>query len=184
MAEDIFSGLQSDTKCQKLLKCVLTRNSKLYLGKVYTEEQLKKLSEDEVDKLFNNYEAKLSGQMVKSLGKSIINMYSMGAWAVLGINNQDALSEDLENDLFLNSALQRFTCELYYRFGSFLAPFSVGIIMSRHYLWGCSMKQGPEETFTTLGPQGPSEHNKNGERTSGTGGAEAPAIRGEERTAE
>ena len=46
--------------------------AKLYLGKVYTEEQLAKLSEEEVEKLFNNYEAKLSGQMVKSSGKSII----------------------------------------------------------------------------------------------------------------
>ena len=51
-------------------------------------------------------------------------MYSMGACAVLGITNQDALSEDLESDPFLNSALQRFKCELYYRFGSFLAPLS------------------------------------------------------------
>ena len=141
-----YETLQSDTKCQKLLKCVLTRNSKLYLGKVYTEGQLAKLSEEEVEKLFNNYEAKLSGQMVKSLGKSIINMYSMGACSALGIRNQEALSEDLEDDPFLNSALQRFTCELYYRFGSFLAPLSVGIITSRHYL---------------------SEHNKNGERGMG-----------------
>ena len=85
-------------------------------------------------KLFDNYEAKLSGQMVHSLGHSIINMYSMGACTALGITNQDTLSEDLENDLFLNSALQSFTCELYYRFGSFLAPLSVGIITSRHYL--------------------------------------------------
>ena len=134
MAEEIFSGPQLDTKHQKLLECILTGNSKLYLGKVYTEEQLAKLSKEEVEKLFNNYEAKLSGQMVKSLGCSIINMYSMGVCAALGISNQDALSEDLENDPFLNSALQRFTCELYYRFGSFLAPLSVGIIMSRHYL--------------------------------------------------
>ena len=82
----------------------------------------------------------------------------MGACAVLGITNQDALSEDLENDPFLNSALQRATCELYYRFGSFLAPLGVGIITSRHYL---------------------SERNKNGERTSGTsetGAAEAPQL--------
>ena len=136
---------QSDTKRQKLLECILTGNNKLYLGKVYTEEQLAKLSK-EVDKLFNNYEAKLSGEMVKSLGKSIINMYSMGACSALGISNQEALSEDLENDPFLNSALQRFTCELYYRFGSFLAPLSAGIITSRHYL---------------------SEHNKNGERGTG-----------------
>ena len=128
------SGRQSDTKHQKLLECILTGNSKLYLGKVYTEEELTKLNKEEVEKLFNNYKAKLSGQMVKSLGKSIINMYSMGACAVLGITNQDALSEDLENDPFLNSALQRFTCELYYRFGSFLAPLSIGIITSRHYL--------------------------------------------------
>ena len=85
--------------------------------------------------------------MVKSLGHSIINMYSIGACAVLGITNQEALSEDLENDPFLNSALQRFTCKLYFTISSFLAPLSVGIIMSRHYL---------------------SEHNKNGERTSGT----------------
>ena len=151
MAEELIGKLgyetpQSDTKCQKLLKCVLIRNSKLYLGKVYTEEQLAKLSEEEVEKLFNNYEAKLSGQMVKSLGCSITNMYLMGACSALEIINQDALSEDLENDPFLNSVYQRFTCELYYRFGSFLAPLSVGIIMSRHYLY---------------------ERNKNGERGTG-----------------
>ena len=76
---------------------------------------------------------------MKSLGCFIIDMYSMGACAVLGISNQDALSEDLENGPFLNSALQRFTCELYCRFGSFLAPLSVGIITSRHYLSECNL---------------------------------------------
>ena len=139
MAEVLIGNLgyetpQSDTKHQKLLECVLTGNSKLYLGKVYTEEKIKELNEEDVEKLFNNYEAKLSGQMVKSLGCSVINMYSMGACSVLGITNKEALSQDLENDPFLNSAFQRFTCELYYRFGSFLAPLSVGIITSRHYL--------------------------------------------------
>ena len=121
MAEELIGNLgyetpQSDTKSQKLIECVLTGNSKLYLGKVYTEEKIKEFSEEEVEKLFNNYEAKLSGQMVKSLSKSIINMYSMGACSALGIRNQEALSEDLENDLFLISALRRITCELYYRF--------------------------------------------------------------------
>ena len=57
----------------------------------------------------------------------------MGACTVLGMSNQDSLSEDLESDPLLNSALQRFTCELYHRFGSFLSPLSVGIITSRHY---------------------------------------------------
>ena len=168
VAEELIGNLgygapQSDTKRQKLLECILTGNSKLYLDKVYTEEQLAKLNEEEVEKLFNNYEAKLSGQMVKSLGKSIINMYSMGACSALGITNQEALSKDLENDPFLNSALQRFTCELYYRFGSFLAPLSVGIITSRHYLF---------------------ERNKNGERTSETSGTGDNENGGDEKTVE
>ena len=99
-----------------------------------------------MEKLFINYEAKLSGQMVKSLGRSIINMYSIGACAALGISSQDALSEDYENDPFLNSALQRFTCELYYRFGSFLAPLSIGLITSRHYLSECNKNGGTSGT--------------------------------------
>ena len=81
----------------------------------------------------------LSGRMVKPLGKSIINMYSMGPCAALGISNQ---SEDLENDPFLNSALQRFTCELYYRFGSFLSTLSVGLITGRHYLLESNKNRG------------------------------------------
>ena len=58
-----------------------------------------------MDKLFSNYEAKLAGQMVKSLGKSIVKMYSIGACAVLEMTNQDMPSKDMEFDSFLNSAL-------------------------------------------------------------------------------
>ena len=103
------NSLKSEVKWQKLIKCILTGDGKQYLGIAYTKEQVCKLSAEEVDKFFSNYEAKLSGQMVKSLGKSIIKMYSMGGCAVIGITDQDVLSEDLESDLFLNSALQRFT---------------------------------------------------------------------------
>ena len=70
MAEEIFSGYespQSDLKRQNLLKCVLTGNSKVYVGKDYTKEQLKNLNDKEVEKLFNSYKAKLSGQAIRML---------------------------------------------------------------------------------------------------------------------
>ena len=54
MAEELISNLgyqthQSDTKRQKLLECILTGNSRLYLGKVYTDEKIKELNEEEVE---------------------------------------------------------------------------------------------------------------------------------------
>ena len=59
--QSLPGGASPDRKCQKLLECVLTGNSKLYLGMVYTEEKIKELNKEEVEKLFNNYKVKLSG---------------------------------------------------------------------------------------------------------------------------
>ena len=87
-----------------------------------------------INTLINRYESVLSAQMTKSLGKSVINLYSNIACSVLGVGNQQELSTDLESDPFLNTAMQRFTCDLYYRFGALLAPVSVGIITGKHYV--------------------------------------------------
>ena len=52
---------------------------------------------------------------------------------MLGVGNQQGLSTDLECDSFLNTAMQRFTFDLYFHFGALLAPVSVGIITGKHY---------------------------------------------------
>ena len=65
--------------------------------------------------------------------RSVINLYSNVACSLLGICNQQDLSDDLECETFLNTAMQRFTCDLHYHFGAFLATVSVGIITSKHY---------------------------------------------------
>ena len=78
----------------------------MYLGKEYTVEQINKIECNDVNTLLNRYESVLSAQMTKSLGKSIINLYSNIACSVLGVGNQQ--------DPFLNTAMQRFTCNLYY----------------------------------------------------------------------
>ena len=119
-------------KRERLAACVLCGNSKMYLGKEYTEEKINKMDCNDVNTLLNRYESILSAQMTKSLGKSIINLYSNIACSVLGVGNQQELSTDLECDPFLNTAMQRFTCDLYYRFGALLAPVSVGIITGKH----------------------------------------------------
>ena len=120
-------------KRERLVACVLSGNSKMYLGKEYTEEQINKIDCNDVNTLLNRYESVLSAQMTKSLGKSIVNLYSNIACSVLGVGNQQELSTDLECDPFLNTAMQRFTCDLYYRCGALLAPVSIGITTGKHY---------------------------------------------------
>ena len=120
-------------KRERLVACVLSGNSKMYLGKEYTEEQINKMDCDSINTLLNRYESILSSEMTKSLGKSIINLYSNLVCSLLGVGNQQELCTDLECDPFLNTAMQRFTCDLYYRFGALLAPISVGIITGKHY---------------------------------------------------
>ena len=86
-----------------------------------------------VEYLLNRYESVLSAQMTKSLGKSVINLYLNVTCSVLGIGNQQDLSNDLGCDPFLNTAMQRFTCDLYCHFVAFLAPVSVGVTTDKHY---------------------------------------------------
>ena len=101
-------------KRERLVACVLSGNSKMYLGKEYAEEQINKMDFNNVNTLLNRYESVLSAQMTKSLGKRVINLYSNIACSVLGVGNQQELSTDLECDPFLNTAMQRFICDLYH----------------------------------------------------------------------
>ena len=85
-------------KRERLVACILSGNLKQYLGKEYTERQINELDCNNVNTLLNRYESVLSAQMTKPLGKSVINLYSNIACSVLGIGNQQNLSDDLECD--------------------------------------------------------------------------------------
>ena len=104
-----------------------------------------------VEYLLNRCKSVLRAQMIKSLGKSVINLYPNVACSVLGIGNQQDLSDDLECDPFLNSAMQRFTCDLYYSFGTFLV--SVGIITGKHYAKILALNLMTDQTMKTVNQQ-------------------------------
>ena len=139
-------------KRERLVACVLSGNSKMYLGKEYIEEQINEMDCTNVNTLLNRYESVLSAQMTKSSDKRVINLCSNLACSVLGVGNQQELSTDLESDPFLNTALQRFTCDLYYRFGALLAPVSVGIITGKHYAKNSVTKLNDRSNSGTCDP--------------------------------
>ena len=56
-------------KRDRLIACVLSGNSKQYLGKEYTEQQINEMDSDYINILSNRYESVLRAQTAKSLGK-------------------------------------------------------------------------------------------------------------------
>ena len=107
-------------------------NSKLYLGKLYTVEDIEKMKRDDIIKLYARYEAKLGQTITKSLGSSFISLYVMLVKCEFELNDENNLIKDLEEDPFINNALNSKLCDLYYTFGNYLAPIAAGVITTTH----------------------------------------------------
>ena len=147
--EELIETRQEVIDAKKNLLEVIDRGqSKEFLGKVYTN--LNGLSNDQIIELNNKYENKLSSQMSKALGKSIIRAYSTIACKLLKIDCEDNLSKDLNEDPFLNKALQKITCNLYYNFGEYLAPISVALITGKHYTESSPLTSSPSPSPLNL----------------------------------
>ena len=124
----------SDVQCQDVCAQALRKHhemlaalvgggqAKQYLGKTFTVDQIDALDDAEIVKLYARYEARLGAAMTKTLGSAALQLYAGVASMFFPIENQPALVADLEADPFVGHALSSATCELYHRYGMFLAP--------------------------------------------------------------
>ena len=90
------------------------------------------MSNEEINKLYCRYEARLGASMTKTLGNSFINLYAMGVSRFYKVNNPPKLISELEEDPFINHALTSACCELYYRYGMYLAPLTAMLTTAKH----------------------------------------------------
>ena len=51
---------------------------------------------------------------------------------LFNVTDPPKLMDDLEKDLFINHALTSVCCELYYKYGMYLAPFTAILTKARH----------------------------------------------------
>ena len=121
-------------KRDRLAALVAGGQARQYLGKNLSTDQIDEMSEDEVDRIYSRYEARLGATMTKTLGQSFLQLYAIAAGTVLPIpkENQPKLITDLEEDPFVSNALNSATCELYHRYGMFLAPLTAVLTTYRH----------------------------------------------------
>jgi len=121
-------------KRQRLAALAMGGQSQQYLGKTMSADQIEGLSPDELEKLYARYEARLGASMTKTIGSTVIQLYSIVAGRVLPIpkDHQALLVADLEADPFVSHALNTATCELYHRYGMWLAPITAMLSTFKH----------------------------------------------------
>ena len=70
--------------------------------------------------------------MTKTLGSAALQLYVGVTAMFLPIENQPGLIEDVESDPFVGHALSSATCELYHRYGMYLAPPTATLTTLKH----------------------------------------------------
>ena len=118
-----------------------------YLGKSLSVEEIDKMGDDEVRKIYTCYEARLGVCMTKTLGKAVLQLYTTVATMFLPIppENRQPLMEDLESDPFVDHALNSTACELYYRYGKLLAPITAALTTAKYCQFGHQCPRRIEE---------------------------------------
>ena len=119
-------------KRERLSAIVAGGGSKQYLGKELQMSDIDTMKKEQLNKLYRRYEARLGASMTKTLGNSFINLYVMGVSKYFNVVNPPKLIQDLEEDPFINHALTSTCCELYYRYGMYLAPFTAMLTTTKH----------------------------------------------------
>ena len=146
----------STAQRERLATIAAGGQARQYLGKAWTVEEIDSLGEDEVGKLYARYEARLGAAMTKTLGRAALQLYTAAASMFLPIppENRQPLMADLESDPFVGHALNGAACELYYRYGKFLAPITAALTTAKYCQFG---HQDPVGNIGNGGPPGLSE---------------------------
>ena len=141
--EELLDNIQNDAqpdsqdapqpdKRERLSAIVTGGGSKQYLGRELQLSDIDEMSAESINKLYCRYEARLGASMTKTLGNSVINVYVMCVSKYLNVGNPPQLMTDLKEDPFINHALTSVCCELYYKYGMYLAPFTAMLTTARH----------------------------------------------------
>jgi len=120
-----------------------------FKGRPLTSERVDAMEDTEIEELHARYEARLGAAMSKSLGSSLLLLYANVASKFLPLppSRQPELVASLEQDPFVSSALQSACCELYYRYGMYLAPLTAALTTVKLCDWDGVAEQTVEDTF-------------------------------------
>ena len=117
---------------EKLAVLVSTGKSKETIGVQLTHDQVKRLSDKDVQKYSKRYEAYIGNKTTESLIDSFIMLYSKGVGVVVSIDDVKKLQEELNNGYIISEELSTLAGGLALRFGRFLVLANTALITAKH----------------------------------------------------
>ena len=145
----------------RLAAIVAGGRAKEYLGRNVTLAEIDSMSDDDVAMLYGRYEARLGAAMTKTLGSAFVTLFTSAACMFLPIPSKDRenLACDLEKDPFVDHAVSTACCELYHKYGMYLAPITAALTTAKYCQFEASGRTAHNENHGgTSGGDSPSDH--------------------------
>ena len=117
---------------EQLAVLVSTGKSKEAIGVQLTHEQLKRLTDKEVEKYYKRYETFVGSKTTESMVDSLLTLLTRGLQMVVEIDDIDAMKKELKEDFIINKEMTDFVGSLSLKYGKFLAPISAALITAKH----------------------------------------------------
>ena len=117
---------------EKLAILVSTGKAKEAIGVQLTHDQVKRLSDKDVQKYFKRYEAYIGNKATESLIDSALMLLTKGVGTVVSIDDVKELQKELKNDYIINQELSSLAGGLALRCGRWLALANAALITAKH----------------------------------------------------
>ena len=117
---------------EKLAILVSTEKSKEAIGVQLTHDQVKRLSEKDVQNYSKRYEAYIGNKTTDSLIDSALMLSTKGVGLVVSIDDVKELQKELKNDYIINQELSSLAGGLALRCDRWLAVANAALITTKH----------------------------------------------------
>ena len=117
---------------EQLAVLVSTGKAKEAIGAQLTHEQVKRLSDKEVEKYIKRYEIYVGSKTTESLIVSCIFLVTKAVGMAVDIKDIDAYKKELRNDCIINQELSNLAGNLALKCGHFLALANAMLITTKH----------------------------------------------------
>jgi len=138
---------------EQLALLVSTGKAKDAIGVQLTHEQVKRLTDKDVEKYTKHYETYVGSKTTESLIDSFIFLATKAVGMYLKIKDIDAYQKELRNNYIINKELSNLAGSLALKCGRFLAAANAALITTKHIDFNAHLKRKDEVKFEEIPQQ-------------------------------